>query len=371
MQSPFSFYQTKRVFLACPGDLTTERSRFPRVLDRVNNLRAHTLGLHLEAVGWERVIPSFGRPQALINDELVLADLVIVMLWNRIGSPSSTDGTTTGTQEEFALACRLHERSERPLVWVYFRKQTAAGDPQSDAVAAFRHEIENGRQLFFREYAEPDEWEDMLAEHLVAYLDGLKRWNVERNRERFRLEHALLYGSFAGEGLISTSAPDGLVLLADLDGDGQEEQVFVSHDFHGPLLGVRKHGATYLLPFADVLARPFEDADPETVHGVFDSAKTIHVAIKDVNNDGFPEILLAASDGCIDLRVAVWGLADDAKKARHLGADCLSVIGEFEGQTRAYVHEGGTILLPYGTAGLAWRHRWNGTAFEADDIALT
>ena len=66
----FQFYQIKRVFLACPGDLMAERSRFPRLLETVNNLRAHSLGFHLQPVGWERVIPSFGRPQSLINLEL-------------------------------------------------------------------------------------------------------------------------------------------------------------------------------------------------------------------------------------------------------------------------------------------------------------
>ena len=116
----YAFYQIKRVFLACPGDLVSERSRFPRVLETVNNLRAHSLGFHLEPIGWERVIPSFGRPQDLINRELEAADLVIVMFWNRVGSPSSTRSPKTGTLEEFDLASRLHEQYSRPSVWVYF-----------------------------------------------------------------------------------------------------------------------------------------------------------------------------------------------------------------------------------------------------------
>jgi len=78
-REPFPFYQVKRVFLACPGDLVSERSKFPKLLDTVNSLRAHSLGFHLEAVGWERVIPSFGRPQELINLELRIADLVVVL----------------------------------------------------------------------------------------------------------------------------------------------------------------------------------------------------------------------------------------------------------------------------------------------------
>src|SRR5260370_42475174 len=118
----YGFYQIKRVFLGCPGDLMSERSRFPRVLETVNNIRAHRLGFHLEPVGWERVIPSFGRPQELINRELELADLVVVVFWNRIGTTSGLRAPgITGTLEEFELATRLYRTNQRPLVWVYFR----------------------------------------------------------------------------------------------------------------------------------------------------------------------------------------------------------------------------------------------------------
>jgi hypothetical protein len=51
----------------------------------------------LDDWGWERVIPSFGRPQELINKELEIADLVVVLFWNRIGSPSSKTSSKTGT----------------------------------------------------------------------------------------------------------------------------------------------------------------------------------------------------------------------------------------------------------------------------------
>src|SRR5207248_10649839 len=114
MKSTYNFCQVTRVFLACPGDLTVERSRFTRVLNAVNNLRAHSLGFHLEPVGWERVIPAFGRPQELINQELTSADLVVVMFWNRIGSPSDTRSNRTGTVEEFELAMRDYEQYTKP-----------------------------------------------------------------------------------------------------------------------------------------------------------------------------------------------------------------------------------------------------------------
>jgi hypothetical protein len=37
------------------------------------------------------------------------------------------------------------------------------------------------------------------------------------------------------------------------------------------------------------------------------------------------------------------------------------------GQLRAHVREGGPIVLPYGSAGLAWTCKWNGTNFDCAD----
>src|SRR6185437_3401465 len=104
----YRYYETLRVFLACPGDLVAERSSFPRILETVNVLRAHSMGFHLEAVGWERVIPSFGRPQELINKELKTADLTVVVFWNKIGAPSAEKGDITGTLEEFKIAAERY-----------------------------------------------------------------------------------------------------------------------------------------------------------------------------------------------------------------------------------------------------------------------
>ena len=180
-RNAFKFYQVKMVFLACPGDLTAERSRFPRLLETVNNLRAHLLGFHLEPVGWERVIPSFDRPQDLINKELASADLAIVMFWNRIGSPSNANSDKTATIEEFELASKSYGKHGWPMVWVYFKRPTASANPQLTGVLDFRNELEAGKQIFFREFGGIEEWEDMLREHLVAYLDGLKRWDIDKN----------------------------------------------------------------------------------------------------------------------------------------------------------------------------------------------
>src|SRR5260370_12489537 len=95
------------------------------------------------------------------------------MFWNRIGSPSSTKSTKTGTLEEFELASKFHEQYSKPLVWVYFRTPTNDSDVQLERVLAFRKQLEEGKQLFFREHQTPDQWEEMLRGHLLPLLDRL------------------------------------------------------------------------------------------------------------------------------------------------------------------------------------------------------
>jgi hypothetical protein len=96
---------------------------------------------------------------------------------------------------------------------------------------------------------------------------------------------------------------------------------------------------------------------------------TIHVAIKDVTNDGLPEILLAAHDGLIDLNIAVYGFSSPtARSNRLLDSTTFSLLQVLKGgQAIAYVQEGGTVVMPYGSAGLAWTCKWDDTEFRCSD----
>jgi hypothetical protein len=355
----FGFYQIKRVFLACPGDLVSERSKLPRLVETVNNLRAHSLGFHLEAVGWERVIPSFGRPQELINRELELADLVVVLFWNRIGSPSSKSSPRTGTIEEYEIARRLYHEMERPLVWVYFRKPTLETGEQVEGVKIFRKAIEEEKDLFFREYESVEEFEDMFRQHLVAYLDGLRRWDLDKQFRWMRPDQRILHGNFLAEGIYSFGTT--MRLMADLDGDGHEEEVEFENRHGGFSLQIKRYDTVVRLQLPIEFQTFREDTSSF-------GPKVHHLAIKDVTNDGLPEILLAAYDGGIALKIAVYGFnSPTARSQRVLDANSFSLLQVLEGQLRADIREGGTIRLPYGTGGNAWTCEWNGTNFGCTD----
>jgi len=346
----FGFYEIKRVFLACPGDLMAERSRFPRLLETVNNLRAHSLGFHLQPVGWERVIPSFGRPQSLINTELATADLVVVIFWNRIGSRSSDKSDKTATIEEFENACQRFDWSGRPLVWVYFKKPTAENDEQLQAVLSFRRDLESGKQVFFREFETLADWEEMFREHLVAFLDGLERRNLDSNFRSTDPLNALLLGRFYGEGV--SLAGSRVELQADLDGDGYEENIKLWFSQFSHKLTIAKFDKTFYL-----------ELPPE----ISETTSHFHLALKDVTNDGLPEILLAYSPGVASLIVDIWGFNEHGRKTREFSKENFSLLAQLKGQYQARVLEGGVLHLPYGSQSLRWVCQWNGSGFSVSD----
>lgn len=352
LDAKFRFNEIKRVFLACPGDLAAERSRFMRLLETVNNLRAHSLGFHLQAVGWERVIPSHGRPQSLINEELRTADLSVVMFWNRIGSPASSKSQETGTIEEFRRAAESFEHNGTPLVWVYFKTPTSEVDAQLQGVLDFRTTLESGRDIFFREFSTTAEWEEMFREHLVAYLDGLSRWDIEQNFAALRQDLAILHGRFLGAGTYRDSAP--LEFSIDLDGDGNDEQVSFYHH----------HGAEELIVGRfDKRLRfgiPKEMYCESEVRGA--DAGLFHLVLKDVNNDGLPEILIANRPEPGKLVIGIWGFKKSSDRTLESGAfDLITVL---TGQHSATVLEGGRIRMPFGSIGAAFVYEWRNDHFE-------
>ena len=67
--------------MGSPGDLSQERKRFPVIIKEVDDILAHSKGIHLEAVGWEDNPGGSGRPQELINQDLKDCDIVVLSLW--------------------------------------------------------------------------------------------------------------------------------------------------------------------------------------------------------------------------------------------------------------------------------------------------
>jgi hypothetical protein len=119
-----SYRQTWRVFVASPGDVIEERSRMPKVVDSLNKTLGQLFSVNVELWRWEtEATPAIGEPQALINVDLDRADVVVVILWNRLGTPTSEG--TTGTQSEVLRSLKRWNDAGRPQVMIYFCQRPA------------------------------------------------------------------------------------------------------------------------------------------------------------------------------------------------------------------------------------------------------
>lgn len=136
-----------RVFLASPGDVAQEREIVRQVLallpyDPLVNWRAV-----FEIVAWDQ--PGSGVPmQATLTPQAAIAaglprpsecDLVVVILWDRMGTPlpaeeyRKPDGSpyASGTEWEYLEALQASRARGRPKVLVYRRTELPALDPHA------------------------------------------------------------------------------------------------------------------------------------------------------------------------------------------------------------------------------------------------
>ena len=162
------------VFIASPGDLFEERAVFSEIVSEVNRIKANSLGIHLEPLGWEDTLPGKGRPQKLINEDIKRSDLIVMLLWKRWGT--STGKYTSGFEEEYELANSLNEKNDgRPEMCLYFRSipDPMLADPgeQLRKVLDFRSKIEKEKKFLYKAYEDEKKWEKLIREHLCRWLD--------------------------------------------------------------------------------------------------------------------------------------------------------------------------------------------------------
>ena len=141
-----------RVFFASPGGLEDIRKVFRKVLSEYNDVEAHARGVHFQAVGAETASRGIGRPQELINQELITSDYFVMVLADRWGSDPGASASS-GTEEEYKLALECWTSSERPMmqIQVFFRSvpetQMADPGPQLISVLEFKEKLQNDKRV--------------------------------------------------------------------------------------------------------------------------------------------------------------------------------------------------------------------------------
>jgi len=166
-------YKVRRVFIASPGDVQKEREIFKEIIDEVNDIKAHHMGIHLEALAWEDTLPGRGRPQEIINKDIKRSDYVVMLLWKRWGTP--TGKYSSGFEEEYHIAESQLEKGKIHDIALYFRSipDNMLEDPGEHLkkVLAFRETIESEKKFFCRPYEDERGWEKFIRARLCGWLD--------------------------------------------------------------------------------------------------------------------------------------------------------------------------------------------------------
>src|SRR5215207_6022546 len=99
-ESDATLFERLRLFVASPGDVSSERDHVGTVAAELNRGTAADAGFVLEVVRWEtHARPDIGRPQQLILDQIGQVDIFVGIMWRRFGTPTGV--ASSGTEEEF------------------------------------------------------------------------------------------------------------------------------------------------------------------------------------------------------------------------------------------------------------------------------
>ncbi|MBI5570698.1 MAG: tetratricopeptide repeat protein, partial [Desulfomonile tiedjei] len=167
-----------RVFIASPGGLAEERKAFRDAINEYNDTDAIPRGVLFRPVGWEDTLGGVGRPQLIINEDVRCSDYLMLLLWNRWGSPPDVNPSrfTSGTEEEYhvALECLTDDRSPMRSLVLMFKavnpQQMSDPGPQLQKVLEFRTAIEEKKTHLFHSFDTIDDFKKLVRKHLAAWL---------------------------------------------------------------------------------------------------------------------------------------------------------------------------------------------------------
>jgi formylglycine-generating enzyme required for sulfatase activity len=165
-----------RVFVASPSDVETERNHVAEVAAALNRNMAAERDVQFKVLGWKTDVRHRVHeqgPQGPIDEDLPVAqcDIVVGILWKRLGEPIPEMDDETGTEHEIRSAIDAWRLSRKPEVVVCFndapyRPKDVAESKQATRVLEFRGEIP-GLELA---YEGADDFRDKIRDYLEKYL---------------------------------------------------------------------------------------------------------------------------------------------------------------------------------------------------------
>jgi tetratricopeptide (TPR) repeat protein len=181
--------QTIRVFISSPSDLAPERAAAGRVIERLRR-QFHGRAI-FEPFLWEYDSYESSKPFQAQIPRAGEFDIVVVMLWSKLGRPIVVDGETypSGTVYEYFDALRAAEAG-KPRLLVYrktaepptsYRSQSAeqildAKSKFDEVERFFQENFDNSPDGVrgFNKFETPDSFEEALEKELRKYVDTLR-----------------------------------------------------------------------------------------------------------------------------------------------------------------------------------------------------
>ncbi len=179
-----------RIFIASPSDIQEERIRLNTVIAELNQPQAlaDQLGYTLQLLDWREVVPGAGRPEEVILEQLPVEfwDIFIGILWHRFGTPTGGQDMQanhickSGTEEEFKLAYRAWQKTQRPHVLFYrcMALPSSIDDIEPEQLAKVRNFWQEFGELgehpaLFHQYKTHEDFEHRVRQDLNKLLSQL------------------------------------------------------------------------------------------------------------------------------------------------------------------------------------------------------
>jgi len=202
---PDSSARIIRVFLASPGDVTEERAQARHLIkDDLPTLPFIEDEAWLKIVAWEdpssrAPMPATLSPQRAIELGMTRpseCDIVVVVLWSRMGTPLDEarhglkDGKRpywSGTEWEYEDALKASEASGKPVVLVYrrtakvplnvedhdFDERVEQYKRVKEFFAEFRDPATGAWLRSYTEYETPEQFGEMLKNDMLHYIKAM------------------------------------------------------------------------------------------------------------------------------------------------------------------------------------------------------
>ncbi len=164
------------IFVASPGDVSTERKSVVEVAAQLNRHMARERNVQFDVRAYEtearhRMYPE--GAQALINIDMPVEkhDIVVGIFWKRFGTPIKELNKQTGTEYELRRA-QANQKGDppKPEIAIFFSdapvKPSEADGQQLSKVKAFRKKLKGLPTA----YDGPLDFKDKLREYLSQYL---------------------------------------------------------------------------------------------------------------------------------------------------------------------------------------------------------